>query len=202
MVPEPHCLKCFKRIPGSGEGLPTQSFGRLGNVGRDAAAALGALLHDGDRRNLPLVRSRSSLPANRMKRPRLSTTLAGGFRLFLTQLALKAIFSVVIGLGLAIIGLPSASLWGLLAMILRFVSYIGAILAAALPIALAAAVGSDWTMVLWTIALFALVEPLTGQVVDPLVCGRTAGLSPVATVVAASFGHGFGDPWGRCSLRH
>ena len=65
--------------------------------------------------------------------------------------------------------------------------YIGAILAAGLPIALAAAVGNDWTMTLWTIALFVVVEPLAGQVVEPLVCGRSAGLSPVAVVVAASF---------------
>ena len=72
-------------------------------------------------------------------------------------------------------------------MILRFVPYIGAILAAGLPIALAAAVGSDWTMTLWTVALFAVVEPLTGNVVEPLVCGKSAGLSPVAVVLAASF---------------
>jgi len=108
-------------------------------------------------------------------------------KLFLTQLMLNAIFGAVIGLGLAIIGVPSAPLWGLLATILRFVPYIGAILAAALPIALAAAVGSDWTLAIWTIGLFAVLEPLTGQVVEPLVCGRTAGLSPVAIVVAASF---------------
>ena len=108
-------------------------------------------------------------------------------KLFLTQLVLNAIFGAIIGLGLAVIGVPSASLWGLLAAILRFVPYIGAILAAALPIALAAAVGSDWTMAIWTVALFAIVESVTGQVVEPLVCGRTAGLSPVAIVVAASF---------------
>jgi len=108
-------------------------------------------------------------------------------KLFLTQLILNAIFGAVIGLGLAVIGVPSASLWGLLAAILRFVPYIGAILAAALPIALAAAVGSDWTMAIWTMALFAVVESVTGQVVEPLVCGRTAGLSPVAIVIAASF---------------
>jgi predicted PurR-regulated permease PerM len=114
---------------------------------------------------------------------------AGGrlSKLFLTQLILNALFGAVIGMGLAIIGVPSASLWGLLAAILRFVPYIGAILAAALPVALAAAVGSDWTMALWTIALFAVVEPLTGQIIEPLVCGRTAGLSPVAIVLAASF---------------
>jgi predicted PurR-regulated permease PerM len=108
-------------------------------------------------------------------------------KLFLTQLVLNAIFGAVIGLGLATIGVPSAPLWGLLATILRFVPYIGAILAAALPIALAAAVGSDWTLAIWTIALFAVAEPLMGQVVEPLVWGRTVGLSPVAIVVAASF---------------
>ena len=108
-------------------------------------------------------------------------------KLFLTQLVLNATFGVVIGVGLAVIGVPSAPLWGLLAMVLRFVPYIGAILAAGLPIALAAAVGSDWTMTFWTVTLFAVVEPLTGHVVEPLVCGRSAGLSPVAVVVAASF---------------
>jgi predicted PurR-regulated permease PerM len=108
-------------------------------------------------------------------------------KLFLTQLALNATFGAIIGLGLAVIGVPSSALWGLVAMILRFVPYIGVILAAALPIALAAAVGSDWTMTIWTVALFAVVEPLTGLVVEPLVCGKSAGLSPVAVVLAASF---------------
>jgi predicted PurR-regulated permease PerM len=108
-------------------------------------------------------------------------------KLFLTQLILNAVFGVVIGTGLAIIGVPSSPLWGLLAMILRFVPYVGAILAAGLPIALAAAVGSDWTMAISTVVLFAVVEPVAGQIVEPLVCGRTAGLSPVAIVVAASF---------------
>ena len=108
-------------------------------------------------------------------------------KLFLTQLILNGTFGAVIGLGLALIGVPSSPLWGLLAMILRFVPYIGAILAAGLPIALAAAVGNDWTMTLWTVALFAVVEPLTGNVVEPFVCGRSAGLSPVAVLVAASF---------------
>ena len=108
-------------------------------------------------------------------------------RLFITQLTLNAVFGTVIGVGLAIIGVPSAPLWGLLAMCLRFIPYIGAILAAGLPIALAAAVGSDWTMTFWTIALFAVIELLTGQVIEPLVCGKSAGLSPVAIVLAASF---------------
>jgi AI-2E family transporter len=108
-------------------------------------------------------------------------------RLFVTQLILNAIFGVIIGIGLAVIGIPSAPLWGLLAMILRFVPYIGAIMAAMLPLALAAAVGQDWSMVLSTAGLFAIVEPVMGYLLDPLICGKSAGLSPVAVVIAASF---------------
>ena len=108
-------------------------------------------------------------------------------KLFATQLVLNAIFGLIIGIGLALIGVPSASLWGLLAMILRFVPYIGALLAAVLPLTLAAAVGPDWTMVLWTAALFAIVEPLMGQIIEPFVYGHSVGLSPVAIVVAAAF---------------
>jgi predicted PurR-regulated permease PerM len=108
-------------------------------------------------------------------------------KLFATQLVVNAVFGLIVGVGLAFIGIPSASLWGLLAMILRFVPYIGAPLAAVLPLTLAAAVGGDWTMVIWTAALFALVEPLTGQLIEPFIYGRSAGLSPVAIVVAAAF---------------
>ena len=38
-------------------------------------------------------------------------------------------------------------------------------------------------MVLWTAALFLIVEPIAGQVVEPLVYGHSAGLSPVAVIV-------------------
>ena len=58
-------------------------------------------------------------------------------RLFLTQLALNAIFELVIGVGLWVIGVPSAPLWGMMAMILRFVPYIGAVIAAIFPLILA-----------------------------------------------------------------
>jgi predicted PurR-regulated permease PerM len=108
-------------------------------------------------------------------------------KVFATQLILNAVFGIIIGCGLALIGVPSAPLWGLLAMILRFVPYIGALLAAVLPLALSAAVGADWSMAIWTAALFAVVEILMGQVIEPFIYGHSAGLSPVAIVVAAAF---------------
>ena len=108
-------------------------------------------------------------------------------RYFLLQTALNAGFGVVVGVGLWIIGVPSPLLWGIFTMLMRFVPYIGSILAAVLPVALAAAVDPGWTMVGWTIALFLIGEPLMGHIVEPLVFGMHTGLSPVAIVVSATF---------------
>jgi predicted PurR-regulated permease PerM len=108
-------------------------------------------------------------------------------RLFLTQLALNAGFGLVIGIGLWIIGVPSAPLWGMLAMVLRFVPYIGALISAIFPLVLAAAVVPGWTMVLSTAALFLFVEPIVGHVIEPLVYGQSAGLSPIAVIASATF---------------
>jgi predicted PurR-regulated permease PerM len=82
---------------------------------------------------------------------------------------------------------PSPFLWGVLAGLLRFVPYVGALIAAALPLALAAAVDPNWGMVLWTGALFLVADLLTGHVIEPLVYGHSTGLSPVSVIVAAIF---------------
>src|SRR5450631_3966139 len=108
-------------------------------------------------------------------------------RLFLTQLIVNGAFGVVIGTGLWFIGIPSAILWGILAAVLRFVPYIGAVIAAAFPLALAVAVDPGWSMLLWTLALFLTVEPVVGHVIEPMVYGHSTGLSPVAVVAAATF---------------
>jgi predicted PurR-regulated permease PerM len=108
-------------------------------------------------------------------------------RLFLTQLILNGAFGGVIGLGLWFIGIPSAILWGILAAALRFVPYIGAVIAAAFPLALAVAVDPGWSMLLWTLALFLVVEPVVGHVIEPMVYGHSTGLSPVAVVASATF---------------
>ena len=108
-------------------------------------------------------------------------------RLFLNQLLINTGFGVLIGAGLWLIGVPSPVLWGILGAVLRFVPYIGSIIAAAFPLALAVAVDPGWSMLAWTAALFFVVEPAVGHVIEPMVYGRTTGLSPVAVVVSATF---------------
>jgi hypothetical protein len=113
-----------------------------------------------------------------------------GYRLgryFLTLTAINAAFGVVIGLGLWMIGVPSPILWGVLAMLMRFVPFIGSIIAAAFPLLLAASVDPGWSMFLMTLALYAISEPIMGNVVEPVVQGQSTGLSPLAIVLSAAF---------------
>ena len=105
----------------------------------------------------------------------------------LMQLVVNVSYGIPIGVGLWIIGVPYPALWGMLAMVLRFVPYIGPILAAVLPISLAFAVDPGWTMVLWTIALFIVLELVSNNIVEPWLYGSKTGLSPLAIVVAAIF---------------
>ncbi|GAB6845652.1 putative PurR-regulated permease PerM [Methylorubrum rhodinum] len=108
-------------------------------------------------------------------------------RYFLGQLALNTAFGVVIGLGLWIIGVPNPVLWAIFSAMMRFVPYIGAVLSAILPLALAAAVDPGWGMVLATLILFAVIEPLVGHVIEPLVYGHSTGLSPFSVLISALF---------------
>jgi predicted PurR-regulated permease PerM len=118
-------------------------------------------------------------------------------RYFLTQLALNTAFGVIVGAGLLIIGVPNPILWGIVAALFRFVPYVGSYLAAGLPIILAASVDPGWTMLAWTAALYLVTETIMGQVVEPLVYGRSTGLSPVSVVVSAIF---WGWLWGPVGL--
>ncbi len=106
---------------------------------------------------------------------------------FLSQLAVNTCFGVVIALGLWLIGIPSPAMWGVMAGLLRFVPYIGPFLAAVAPAALGAAVDPGWGMALEVVALFVIIEPLTGYVIEPLLYGHSTGLSPVSVIVSAIF---------------
>ena len=116
---------------------------------------------------------------------------------FLTQLALNTMFGVVVGIGLLLIGVPNALLWAIVGGLFRFVPYVGAVAAVVPPLLMAAAVDPGWTMVISVALLFVVIEPVWGQVVEPLVYGHSTGLSPVSVVIAAIF---WGWLWGPVGL--
>ena len=106
---------------------------------------------------------------------------------YLATLALfNAAFGVVIGLGLWAIGLPSPALWGMLAAILRFVPYLGTIASFSLPELVSIAHFPGWTQPLLVLALFGAAE-LVANSIEPMLYGKSTGISPIGLLVAALF---------------
>ena len=106
-------------------------------------------------------------------------------RYLLMQLIVNVTYGVPVGIGLWLIGVPYPLLWGMMATVLRFVPYIGPVLAAALPIALSIAVAPGWSMLVWTAALFIVLELISNNIVEPWLYGSQTGLSPIAIILAA-----------------
>ena len=103
------------------------------------------------------------------------------------ELLLNAIYGALMALGTFLIGVPNAALWGVMFLVLRFVPYIGTWLAALFPLALALTIAPGWSAFFETFGLFMTVELVTSQALEPWLFGASAGLSPVAVLVAATF---------------
>ncbi|MFD2678557.1 AI-2E family transporter [Camelimonas lactis] len=103
----------------------------------------------------------------------------------LMQLVVNTLYAIPIALGLWLLGIPNAMLWGLLTLALRFVPYIGPVIGMMIPLFLALAVSPGWTLLLWTAALFIVVELISNNIIEPWLYGSRTGLSPMAIIVAA-----------------
>jgi predicted PurR-regulated permease PerM len=102
-------------------------------------------------------------------------------------LLLNGLHGLVIGIGLTCIGVPNAILWGLLAAILRFIPYVGPWIAATFPVLTALAVSPGWSQVLLTVGLFATLELISNNLLEPWIYGSGTGISPLAILVSALF---------------
>lgn len=108
-------------------------------------------------------------------------------RYLLAQLMVNTFFGVAVGIGLYFIGVPHAALWGLLSTLLRFIPFLGPIIAVTFPLALSIAVDPGWTMLWWTAALFIVAELVTNNIIEVLVYGTSTGISTLALLAAAVF---------------
>ena len=118
-------------------------------------------------------------------------------RYLLTIAALNIGFGILIGVGLWLLKVPHAALWGVLAGLLRFVPYIGAVLSAAFPTFLALAVFPNWYSALAVLGLFVFSDQLIGNFIEPIVVGHRVGVSPIALLISAIF---WGWLWGPVGL--
>ena len=100
---------------------------------------------------------------------------------------INSTFGISVGIGLYLIGVPNAILWGILAATLRFVPYIGPWIAAAMPVSLAMAISTGWSAPILTVVLFVALELFSNNVMEPWLYGKNTGMSAVAVLVAAVF---------------
>ncbi|HKO68568.1 MAG TPA: AI-2E family transporter [Burkholderiaceae bacterium] len=103
------------------------------------------------------------------------------------QLIVNVTYGLPVGIALYALGVPNAALWGLLATALRFIPYIGAWIAAAMPIGLAFALSDGWSLVLWTVSVFVVLELVSNNIIEPWAYGSSTGMSAIAIIAAAIF---------------
>lgn len=108
-------------------------------------------------------------------------------RYLLMQLIINGSVGIAVGIGLYLLGLPYAPLWGLCAAVFRYVPYIGPWVAAMLPILVAAISSTGWTLAMYVIGLFLVLEIFSNNVLEPWLYGRGVGVSMIALLVSAAF---------------
>ena len=100
---------------------------------------------------------------------------------------LNLTFGISVGVGLVLIGVPNAILWGILAGVLRFIPYIGPWIAATMPVGLSLAISTGWGLTIFTVLLFVVLELFNNNLFEPWLYGKKTGVSAVAVMLAAVF---------------
>ncbi len=106
-------------------------------------------------------------------------------------------FGILLGLGLFVLQVPYAFLWGFLAGSLRFIPYIGPWIGAIGPIAIALATSEGWFQPIAVFGLVLVLELVGNNIVEPWAFGNSTGVSSTALIIFAAF---WGYLWGPIGL--
>ncbi|MFN3791122.1 AI-2E family transporter [Massilia sp.] len=170
-------------------------WGPIGEAGVVLILLVFILLEQGSLRDR-LVRLAGQAEVSRTIRT-LGDAAQGVSRFFFSQFIVNITFGVVIGVSLWLAGIPHAILWGVLSGVLRFVPYLGVLLAGTIIAVFVAAIDPGWSLALTCMAIFLAFELVLANFIEPKVYGHSSGLSPLAVVVSALF---WGALWGPVGL--
>jgi len=108
-------------------------------------------------------------------------------RFLLMQFLVNFGFGLALTIGAAVIGIPYALLWGVLATLLRYVPYVGALVTFVVVVGINLIIVPGWTGPLLLLAWLIVLELLSSNVAEPILFGHSIGASEVALLVAALF---------------
>lgn len=117
-------------------------------------------------------------------------------RYFVSQFLVNVGVGLVIGLLLFITHVPHATIWAVLAGLLRFIPYVGFPAAALCAGVMSAAMAPGWDLMVSTLLIFLAVEVIVAHVIEPQLYGHATGLSPFSVVVSAIFWSALWGPVG------
>ena len=98
------------------------------------------------------------------------------------QLLAMIMVGILIAVGLALVGVPSALALGLIAGVTEFVPILGPVIGAIPALLLASTQG--WNMVAWTLVVFVVVQQIESNLIMPLVAGRAVAVPPAVGLFA------------------
>jgi predicted PurR-regulated permease PerM len=107
-------------------------------------------------------------------------------RFLLAQLMLNAGFGVAVALGLTVLGVRYALLWGVVAAVMRYVPYLGTWIGLIVPLILSVFTAPGWTQPLLLLAWYIVLELLAANILEPWLYGPTVGVSEVALLTMAA----------------
>ena len=105
----------------------------------------------------------------------------------LFQAAVNATYGILFGLGLYFIGVPNATLWGVLAGILRIIPYVGTATSLVLPLVVSIAISPTWLPPVLIVCLFLVLELSATNFVEPWLFSSRTGISSLALLAMAIF---------------
>jgi predicted PurR-regulated permease PerM/DNA-binding NarL/FixJ family response regulator len=108
-------------------------------------------------------------------------------RFLVAQTLVNILFGACVAGGLYWIGVPYPALWGGLTAFLRFVPFVGTLLAALMPACLAFAMFPGWAETLQTLGLFLALDFLAAYFLEPVIFGQRTGVSSFALLISALF---------------
>lgn len=114
----------------------------------------------------------------------------------LAQFLINTGFGITVAVVLFLIGVPYALLWGFMAIVLRFIPYVGPWLAAIMPTALSLAYFPGWITPLMVVSAFIVLELTANLLLEPLLYGESAGVSEIAILIMAAFWTWLWGPFG------
>ena len=116
----------------------------------------------------------------------LQEPTAGMNNYIATKTLISLLTGFLIWLGLWLLGVEFAVLWGFLAFLLNFIPNIGSPLAAIPPLLLSLLNGDPMHTGL-IVALYLAVNTVIGNIIEPRMMGRRLGLSPAVVILSLFF---------------